>query len=235
MRRSRADTRVVAALLALALCAGSPRARAQTPPTLKPEAQAHLDRGLRLYQSKEYLDAAAEIEAAYGLDPHPDLMYMWAQTRRLAGDCAGAIPLYRRYLDTRPSAKQSELAQRNLVRCEAVVAAASPTAAPAPAPPPPPIELRAPPPPPPAPRPPWYRDTVGHVVTGSGLVMLGTSSALEYWARVGLQDAYDAEIYGDAAVNAEAARVRHRLAMGALVLGSALVVAGVVRYWLHSR
>jgi hypothetical protein len=65
--------------------------------------------------------------------------------------------------------------------------------------------------------------------------MLGTSSALEYWARVGLQDAYDAEIYGDAAVNAEAARVRHRLAMGALVLGSALVVAGVVRYWLHAR
>jgi hypothetical protein len=94
-----------------------------------------MERALELYGARSYVAAAAEIEAAYAIEPKPELLYMWAQSKRLGGDCRAAVELYERFLATGPSAEERARAQKNIQRCQAQPQAAP--AAPAPGSPPP--------------------------------------------------------------------------------------------------
>ena len=76
-----------------------------------------IDEALRLYGEKNFAAAAAAIEAAFALQPRSDLLYMWAQARRLAGDCVGAIEIYRRFLASAPAESEADKARKNIARC----------------------------------------------------------------------------------------------------------------------
>src|SRR5712671_2866259 len=123
-------SRASAALCLLALAAGWPaRATAEDRQPVRATAKARMDSGLRLYEAHQFAAAAAEFEATYALDPHRDVLYVWAQALRLGGQCAKALPLYQQFLDAAPPRAEAERARANLTRCRAELAAA-------PAPPP---------------------------------------------------------------------------------------------------
>ncbi len=245
-----------AVALALALCAAGPllprvclRAAHAQPAGPRPlqdaRARTLFDRGLRLYQDKDFIAAAAQIEAAYNIEPRPDLLYMWAQTRRLGGDCAGAADLYRRFIATAPPATEIDRARKNLERCEP-----APGAAPVPGVPGGPmattpvapidspiviLPLTMPPaaPPPETLRTPWRKDKLGHIFVASGVVTGAVGFGLYQWARAAQDTAASAGNYQDADRASRKVDLRQRLALGAAVLGTSLIIAGVVRYLNH--
>jgi tetratricopeptide (TPR) repeat protein len=104
--------RSTAVLVALLLASSVAHAR-----PLKPEAQVRLDAGLREYNAARYDRAIKEFEAAYTIDPDPDLLLAWAQAERLARRCSAAAPRYRRYLDSRPGVDGEQLAKSGLELC----------------------------------------------------------------------------------------------------------------------
>ncbi|HET6281775.1 MAG TPA: hypothetical protein VFH73_12435 [Polyangia bacterium] len=107
----------VIALTVVALSWSLP-AGGQPAPMVRPDAQTHLDRGLRFYRAKSFKAAAREFEATYKLDPNRDVLYVWAQALRLGGDCAGAVTQYERFLAAGPPKRESELARMNMARCQ---------------------------------------------------------------------------------------------------------------------
>jgi len=217
MHRSRVERAIA---LALVLLLHTSMSRAQQPPALTPEAQPHLARALKHYDAKEYAKAAAAIEATYAIDPNSDLLYMWAQSVRLTGDCAAAVPLYERYLATRPAPAEAERAQTNLARCEPARVATPPSHPAASA-----LVVDAS-----VARHPWYGDKLAHALAGSGLVVLGVGGGLELAARSSLVSARAAGTYREADDRADAASLRHRAALGAVAVGSALLLTAAVRY-----
>jgi hypothetical protein len=78
------------------------------------KAQAHYDKGIAHYAAKEYADAAAELASCYFIEPRREVLFAWAQAKRLAGDCASAAPLYRKYLETDAPEKTKTIAARKL-------------------------------------------------------------------------------------------------------------------------
>jgi hypothetical protein len=79
MRRSRAELigPILAILTHLTV------ARAQSAERGSSEAQAHVERGLALYEAKDYAQAAAELETAYSLKKDRDVLYALAQAKSL--------------------------------------------------------------------------------------------------------------------------------------------------------
>src|SRR3954470_10503745 len=134
--------RAVALVVVLAGVPATAVARAQ-------EGQATFDRGAALAAERKYDEAAQAFQAAYELDGRKETLFAWAQVERLRGNCAAAVPLYRRFLssaDLTPA--QSEAAALSIRRCEAEpepppAPPAMVVAAPAP---PPPLMVSAPPP-----------------------------------------------------------------------------------------
>lgn len=107
----------VAALIVVVLSGAVP-AGAQPAPVVRPEARSHFEQGLRLYRAKAFRAAAGEFEVTYKLDPNRDVLYVWAQALRLAGDCAAAVALYERFLAAGPPKRESEVARTNMARCQ---------------------------------------------------------------------------------------------------------------------
>ncbi len=217
-------------------------------PPLKPEAERHLVESCQFFEAKAYDQAANEAEAAYKLDPEPTLLYLWAQSRRLTGNCPGAVAIYRRYIETRPPPWKERKARVNIASCggplpplldrsgevplvpdEKPSSQALPTLTP-PGPPSLTITPKAQ-----TPRPAWYRDAAGNILAGSAVVALGASWGLEYSARYALRAASQAENYQDVASNTHSARVQHLGAQVALAAGSALALTAVIRYVLHAQ
>lgn len=251
--RDAAGPRAVAAFVILALL-GPPAVAAEPVPRAGPrvraEAQGHLDRGLDLYRAKSFPAAAKEFEVTYQLDPNRDVLYVWAQALRLAGDCPAAVRLYERFLAAGPPAPEAELARTNLARCQSVSApppgtpsaSAGPTERPNPTPP-----LAVPPAP--ASAPPGVvapltpaettRDfsprgrLMNRVLLGGGVASAALGSAFYISARSERNAAEQAMTYAEVEQHADSARFRQRLAWGAVAVGATLIVAGVVHYLLR--
>src|SRR5262245_38585026 len=81
------------ALFVSALMLLAPRVHAAdaAPPDapMSPDARAHYDRGLALYQAKDYAGAIREFEVGYAAEPRREFLFAEAQAKRLAGDCVG--------------------------------------------------------------------------------------------------------------------------------------------------
>lgn len=225
MRRSHAERAAVAGALIVTLVCGSLPASAQRRPVVRAEAQPYLTRALRHYDAHEYAAAAQAIREAHTIDPRPELLYMWAQSERLSGDCAAAVPLYRRFLETSPADEERARAEKNLGRCE--TATAPSLTAPATDQPRATVVVEVPPV---KPRGPWYRDRWGVVLGGSALVALGVAGGLELAARRSLADARQAADYRSSARGAEAATDRHHAALAATAVGSALLLSALVQF-----
>src|SRR6185312_9561520 len=137
-------------------------------------AARHFASGQLLFAQGRLRDAAAEFKRAFELDPRPRYLYDAAQSTRMAGDCATAVPLYQAFARIAPDEDARNAAAQNLQRCqpappvetaappepataveEPPVAAPAPTAEPSPSAPPPatttpPSLVAAAPPPAPA-------------------------------------------------------------------------------------
>jgi hypothetical protein len=208
------------------------------------EARARLEIGSERYRAGDYRAAAAEFRAAYAREPHPRLLYNWAQAERLAGNCEAAIPLYRKLVDSPLPDERRRIVGLHLAECVQTLEQAQPPSMPEPPPPPDaPQPDGAEPPapePPPAPPPervetlPWHRDPLGTSLVASGVVCLGAGlgfylqsereiAAAEYAPHDGIEPRLDA------------ARMHRTIAAVASVAGGGLLVAGVLRLALHDR
>jgi tetratricopeptide (TPR) repeat protein len=180
----------------------------------------------------EYDKASVAFAEAFTLDPNPAYLYARAQVERFGGDCATAVQLYRAFLAEDPPQEDRALAERHIETCggERVREAAPPEPAPTPVidsvPKPDPVEpvggdvrpVR------------WVADVTGGVLVGTGIV--GLAVGLGFYGRALQLDraADDAATQDAFARDVQRAITFNRVGLVTLGVGSALVVAGVVRY-----
>src|SRR5262249_28414673 len=135
----------VAAAVAIGVAIAPRAARADA----RTEARAHFKKGMKLISDGKYDDGVVELEHAYEILPHPNVLYNIARAPAEARDRDAAVQGYKRYLEPNPS-DRDEVAQivatleARINRQRAIAAAAQ-----APAPPPPTATVPPPPPPPP--------------------------------------------------------------------------------------
>jgi hypothetical protein len=167
----------------------------------------------------QYQKAIAEFKLAYDEEPRPEILYSWAQTERLSGNCRGAVDLYRRFLAGNPPKEHAEAARLNIVRCGESV---EPTAAPAAAT----TIVVAPPPP----RRPWYKDIAGGVLSGVGVAGLALGTGFFVGSNSEDDAATNAVTYGDHAHHTELAQSYRIVGITGLAAGGVLLAIGIGRY-----
>ena len=226
---------LVSALSLLALPAAADKAASK-------EAGGHYDKGLSLYEAKDFEKAIAELKTAYQLDPKPEYLFAWAQAERLSGDCEQAIALYKQLLADKKTGRELAERVRELEKkCEETLAANAPI-----------VE-------PPSPRPTdgggdqaidgsdepkgparvWWKDPLGGALVGTGLLATGLGVTFWVLSRSSLDDARAAQanhtsydLYSD---SIEKAKSQRTIAIVGLTAGGALIAGGAVRYFLLSR
>ena len=250
-----------AAALATAQLAEAPALAgpAASAPALRGKARAEFDRGLAAYRRGDYRAAARALSRGYALQPDAAFLFPWAQALRLAGDCAAAVPLYRKVLATVATADDRRSVQRLIDECHTDETLPPPTAEtpapepesttatpPTPAPPPPesastPAPIAPAPGPPaaigissPAPRRPWYGDGWTATLTAAGTVAVGVGAGFLIAGKVADSDATSAGTLGSFAADSHNATIRYRIGAVALGVGGALVAAAVVHSLLSA-
>jgi tetratricopeptide (TPR) repeat protein len=214
-------------------------------------AKAQLDRGVSAYEEGNYDEAIAAFREGHAIDPHPTLLYAWAQAERKSGRCERARELYAEFLKGPISTAQRAAAEENAARCEP----APPPAEPGPTPAPganragtPPIhgtqEPRAPSPAR-EPRPeralpgapvPFYLDVPGDLLALSGLTALavGTGFFVSVSEREkDLERGATGRSYGSHADRLEGVKRDRVIAISTIGGGAALLGSGVLRYLLR--
>src|SRR5688572_422507 len=116
---------IVASLLLGIVLAGSPQVRADEP--AGPRAAALWNEGQRLYAEGRFEEAAARFAEGRALEARPEFLYGLGQAARKQGDCRRALEYYRRFIVESRSDAQVEAARLHIGRCEAQLAAGSPT------------------------------------------------------------------------------------------------------------
>jgi tetratricopeptide (TPR) repeat protein len=208
-----------------------------------PEAQAKFKEAQAAFKAEDFAAAAAAVEAAYMIEPQPMLLYPWAQAERSQGNCAAAVELYQRFLDSNPPEAAATPARENMQRCQEQLAAEAPEEPeedvveevieeeePEPEPVPTPVTKDTSPK-----HKPWYADPVGGVLVGVGVVGVGVGAGLmgAGASAAGKADDEDAHSgYLDARDRATGLRNGGAIALS---IGGALLVSGVVRYVLFAK
>ena len=176
-------------------------------------ADAHLARARDFHAKGDFAHARDELQAAYALDPRPELLFALGQVELNLGHAQAAIDYYEKFIATNPADDQAALAQ------QAIGAAR--------------LELDRPaPPPPPKPAPPkqfahrW--DAIDSTAVAVGGVAVLVGGALLYDAHSldgdhsGTLHAYDERFS-----RAESRRLEGIIGISA---GVALAAAALVRY-----
>ncbi len=193
--------------------------RASADEAMRPDAKARYDAGMTLYRAHDYIAAVREFQAAYGLDPRREILFAQAQATRLSGDCGAALPLYERFLATKPPPQQVEATRIAVTRCAEVPRAPEPLAVMAPLPPP--AKSR------------WYHDRLGGVLVGAGLAAIAAGTGLLMSAATLDRDARRSQHLDDYGAARAKAVDRQRLGVATTVAGALLVVGGTGRYlWI---
>jgi iron complex outermembrane receptor protein len=123
------------------------------------EARSHFKKGMESIAAGRYDDGISELEKAYEILPHPNVLYNIARAHAEAGNLDKALEYYRRYLETNPADKEETSAvvkgiEARLRKQEAdreKAQAEPPVVEPAPKAPEKPAEVAPTPAPPPAP------------------------------------------------------------------------------------
>jgi tetratricopeptide (TPR) repeat protein len=179
------------------------------------EARAHFERAVEAWTDDDLRVAAIELDAAYALEPHPELLYARGQVRRRLGECDVAIELLEAYLAAENDDERKRAdAKANIERCRATASPDDPPRSP----PAQDVRVR-----------PWHRDPLG-----LGLSVAGVAVAL---AGAGFTIAgYDADRGARTAASYGEFRERHgvatrnlRASVALYSIGGALLVAGVIR------
>ena len=223
-------TRALIALLLLAALVGPARAE----PAMAPAARAQLQRGLRAYADHDWSAAIEAFRAGYAIDPHPDFLFPWAQATRLSGDCAGALPLYRRAREAASSQEDRADIEGLIARCQEEVDREKPPPKPPAAPARRPrVHVHRAPPPRPAAPPPWYTDRLGGALAIGGVLAMGTGVGFLVAARRADDDAASAATLDGFVSASDSADQRRLIGAIALGAGAGLAAVAVLRYgWL---
>ena len=96
------------------------------------EARAHFKAGMAAIAAKSYEKGIAELEAAYAILPHPNVLFNIARAHAEAGHTEKAVEAYRKYLEGDPPDRDE--VQKVLAPLEARLAQERAAAEPAPAP-----------------------------------------------------------------------------------------------------
>lgn len=228
------------ALVVLAGLCGS--AVADPSAEARAKAKAHSDAGTKFFNIQQYDKAADEYQQAYLLDPDPAYLYAVAQAQRLGGDCEKALLSYNAYLRTNPA--DPSKAQKNIDRCEQDLAnhtVTRETVIQAPIIEAPVIPAPAPPPAPAAPEmvsPSWSGDWVGHVLVGGGVLVAAGGAYFFMSGRSAIADANNAATYDQFATARGGlgnAHTKEVIGVSAMAVGGALLVGGVIHYFVHTR
>jgi tetratricopeptide (TPR) repeat protein len=102
-------------------------------------AREHVIAARTLHAQHRLLEALSELEAAYALDPQPQLLFAMGQLHVQAGRCERAIAFYQRFLASKPKPIEAAIAREAIQTCKT-------------APPPPAIDPAQQPPREPGPR-----------------------------------------------------------------------------------
>lgn len=227
-----------AAIALLALIVLAPAARGE-PPAMAPAARAHLEDGLRAYAARDWGEAIAEFRTGYAIDPHPDFLFPWAQATRLSGDCAAALPLYRRALAAAADEDRADI-ERLIQGCEEEAARARPAPegpareAAASARVPARVQVdageRA------ASPPAWYADRLGGGLAIGAAIGLAAGAGFLVAASRAEGEAQDAGTLDDFVAATDRADQRRVVGAVALGAGAGLAAAAVLRYaWVARR
>ena len=225
-------TAVVAALVA-ALVAAPARA--------EPPGVDHYEAGKRLFLAQRYAEALEEFRRALAVAPRPEVLYSMAQAQRMLGDCPGAIETYRAFLAGRPGEPLAEYARANIERCEAVLHGSERGGPERGGPERGGPERGSPErggperggPERSGPGRPWYRDGVGDVLVGAGVVAGVVGAVIWRSGRStasAVAGAPDYQTFLQRRSAAGSALAEQEIGIAAMIAGGAAVVAGVVHY-----
>lgn len=212
-----------------------------------PDAKAKLQEAQAAFKAEDWDAAATATEAAYMIEPNPMLLYPWAQAERSRGNCAAAVELYQRFLDSNPPEAAATPARENMERCQEQLAAEAAAAEPEeeevveevieddepepePEPAPKPVAQDKPPK-----AKAWYADPVGGVLVGVGVVGVGVGAGLMGAGAAAAGKAADMDMHSDYLAERDRATGLRNGGAIALSIGGALVVGGVVRYVLVAK
>lgn len=213
---------LVVALVALPLVAFAGRKE-------KRQAQKHIQNATQAHQEEKYDVALTELEAAYALDPQPDLLYAIGQVHVKLDECEKAIESYEKFLATNPPEEPTAAANEAIETCKEQIAAQTPPPEPEPAPQPPP-----PPPPPPPEARPFYTDVVGSALVGGGVVSSVVGLVLYTSARGTLDDADAAPTYSEHERLVDDAHTKRNIGVVFGAVGVAAIGVGVW-HWMKYR
>jgi hypothetical protein len=194
-------------------------------------ARTHYDRAGKAAERGDLRTAAAELDAAYAIEPHPELLFVRAEVRRRLGECKTALTLYRGFIASAPSEAATKQADDGIKICEESIAASEPKPPPEPEPvvtPPPPLVQNKPVEP--ARKVPWKKDPAGGVLLGVGVVALAASAGLGGGAAVTAREVRTTDSHeGQLAAN-RTTNVLLGTSVAAAAVGVGLVIGAALRY-----
>ena len=237
---------IAVAVSAALLASHSTPAQAQGNEPMKPALKKRFDKALADFGRKDYKAAAAGFAAVYKKVKRVDVLFAWAQSTRLSGDCKKALTLYRE-LESQPALGDRDrgAVEKGIRKC-----GAEPTA--------PDEEPDEPEPDEPEPdeetetdsavttdsapdrtepttvvRPaatPWYSDGIGDSLLAAGVVTTGFGVGL-FMVSASDADAADSALTEADHIRFEKrARSRRTMAVISLAAGGALIGGAVFRY-----
>lgn len=92
----------------------------------KDEAKAHVVKATKAHKDGHFEEARVELEAAYALDPNPDLLYAIGQVYAKLGKCGEATTFYKRFVATQKDPQVAKVVDQAIAACKPADAAATP-------------------------------------------------------------------------------------------------------------
>lgn len=209
----------------------------------KAQAKEHMAKAAEAHKEGRFADARTELNAAYALDPQPQLLYALGQVYVKLGQCGEAIMFYEQFIDTKPAAAAAESAQQAINACKVAAAQqqqqqqdaqtqqpledldreeAPPNLTTAPPVTAQPVQVDGPRPP--------YKDPIQLALVGGGAVSLVAGVVLYSSARGLLDDAEAAATYEASSQLVDDAKGKRLLSVVFTVAGAGLVAGGIYYY-----
>lgn len=218
--------------------------------------KAHIDKATKAHAEGKFDVALEELEAAYALDPKPDLLFAIGQVYAKLDNCTQAISYYEKFSATTKDAQAKQVVTQAIDACKTKLAATAPkpepVPEPVPEPEPPKVEVESKPTPVPVmkdkpavfaqPRStptggsPWYKDPIGDALVGGGIA----AGVVALVMRSGAQSEADKAVAPGASENdyrdhSDKADSKETLALVFGVTAGALVTGGIIRYVTRSK
>lgn len=213
----------------------------------KADAKVHIDGATAAHKEGRFEDARTELEAAYALDPQPQLLYALGQVNVKLGRCEDAITYYEQFIQTKPAQAATDAANQAIVTCRVAITQAQaqkPAYEPSDAQLPPvgedderPLETTPPAETTPAAptHKPWYKDVLGLSLVGVGAASLATGVVLYMNANSRLDDVDGAPTYAEARSIVDDAHRTRAISIVFAAAGGVLIGGGIGYYVKRHR